>query len=296
MSRVHVSLVVPPIALLALACRPDADAGPPTAPEPLTATTPSTPPGPLAEPALGTAGDLRARGAFRAEASKGAKSELSDRWLTLTVQTQAADGSWWALGAGGQLRTGEVLVTEVELRQPAHIYVINVSASGKSVLLYPSVQSGDVDALLGVGMHRLPPARSELPYIELDDEIGTEHLFIVATPEPIARVDRELAGLVTKLLRGESPSLTDPGDATSRQGSRPHGTNQPRKSWAKKPRASGSSWTQAEIDEALASANVGATPEMRTRGTFRSRADGAAVDAKAGDDGVVVIPFRFEHI
>lgn len=242
----------------------------------------------------GSEGDLRFRGAFRANAGTAATSELADRWLTLTVQTQARDGSWWALGAGGQLRSGEVLVAEVELERPAHIYVINVSASGKAVLLYPD-RAYERDALLGRGTHRLPPARSEYPYIKLDSEVGTEHLIVVATPQPVANVDHKLGAIVEKLRRGESPTLTQHRASRAVAPSRKERIEGGKKPPSGRPGA-GAALTRAESDIVMSEANAGVTPEMRTRGANRSRAEGAAVDATAGSDGVAIIPFQFEHI
>ncbi len=234
--------------------------------------------------------DLRKRGGVRAKDSWDAASELRDRWLTVTVQTRASNGNWWTLAAGGQIRTGEVLVTEVELLRPAHVYVINVSASGRATLLYPEA-TYEQDALLGEGFHRLPPERSEYPYIRLDQEIGTERLYIIASPEPIARVDQHLGTLVTQLQRGESPAvLRNDRPSTGAASNVRSPKNRPRNRISGKPRS------RERIERSIFEANEGAIPDLNSRGGYRSRADGAAIDAKAGDDGVVVVPFQFEHI
>jgi len=279
----RVLVMVPSLALVNLACH---------APSTATATTAAvSAPDDIAVGSPGSEGDLRSRGAFRANAAKAATSELADRWLTLTVQTQARDESWWALGAGGQLRSSEVLVAEIELKRPAHIYVINVSASGKTVLLYP-VPAYEPDALLGLGTHRLPPARSEYPYIKLDSEVGTEHLIVVATPESVADVDHKLGAIVEKLRLGESPTVTQHPTAAPTRKERTGGV----KNLPSGMLGGGAALTRAESDRVMSEANAGVTPEMRSRGTYRSRAEGAAVDASAGSDGVVIIPFQFQHI
>lgn len=195
----------------------------------------------------------------------------------MTIQTQAADRSWWALSAGGQLRSGEIIVVDVELYQPAHVYIINVNASGKSTLLYPDAKY-ERETRLDRGTHRLPPKRSDSPYIKMDAEVGTEHLLIIATPAPIRDVDGELGEMVARLQRGESPVVI--------HNDRP----------SPKRRASGGPGTRKTIDQALFEANTAVVPELRSRGGHRARADGAAIDANAGDDGVIVIPFKFEHI
>jgi hypothetical protein len=265
-------LLFPALVAYASACRP-ATSPAPAAPEVA----------PLERSAEGGDGDLRSRGAFRAKESKQAAAELADAWLSVSIQTRDAEGRWWALAPGGRLRSGEVLVTEVELQRPAHVYVINVGASGQSTLLYPDANH-EQDSLLGQGTHRLPPARSEYPYIVLDAEIGIEHVFVIATPKPIAGIDHALGELVARLRRGESPVLTQDGRAKSGSSTRAKG----------KPLGTAPSREQA--DEALFRANAGAVPELRTRGDVRARGEGATIDARAGDDGVVVVPFQFEHI
>lgn len=271
------------VLLFVAACHPaDPSAAPTTSPEEQSVLESESPE--LVDDPPGSTSDLRARGAFRAEDGEGrgsdedVPSELADRGLTMTVQTQAADRSWWALAAGGQLRSGEVLVVEVELYQPAHVYVINVSASGRSTLLYPDAKH-EQDTRLDCGAHRLPPKRSDSPYIKMDAEVGTEHLLIIATPAPIRDVDGELGEIVAKLQRGESPMVVIRDERSP-----------------PKQRAAGRPRTRQTIDEALFEANAAVAPELRSRGGYRTRADGAAIDAKAGADGVIVVPFKLEHI
>jgi hypothetical protein len=232
--------------------------------------------------------DLRMRGGVRAEDSWNAASELHDRWLTVTLQTRASNGNWWTLAAGGEIRTGEVLITEVELLRPAHVYVINVSASGRTTLLYP-VATYERDALLGQGFHRLPPERSEYPYIRLDHEIGTERLYVIASPEPIVRVDRDLGTLVTQLQCGESPAVLRNDQPST-------GPASTAKLPEKRPQTLKSARSRERIERSIFEANQGAIPDLNSRGGYRTRVSGAAIDAKAGDDGVVVVPFQFEHI
>lgn len=244
----------------------------------------TAPPPPSSEPlndAPGSPDDLQARGAFRAIEDgdgRNATPELADRWLTVTIKTQATDLSWWAIAAGGQLRSGEVVVVDVDLYRPAHVYVINVSATGRSTLLYPAAVIEE-DTQLDRGRHRLPPKRSDAPYIKLDDEIGVEHFFIIATLEPIRDADDKLGEMVERLGRGESPVVMVRDTPSS-----------PRR------RASGGPVTRKTTDEELFEANAAVIPAMRSRGSFRAYPNGAAIDAKAGGDGVVVVPFRLEHI
>lgn len=231
----------------------------------------------LAEQPPSSARDLQARGAFRVENDEETPPGLAEPWITVNMQTRAGDGSWWTLPAGGQLRSGEVFVVEIDLYRPAHVYVVNVSASGRSTLLYPDAEH-EQDTRLERGSHRLPPARSDEPYIKMDAEVGTEHFFIIATPAPVQDVDDALGELIAKLRRAESP------DVVSRV------NRSPRR------RASGRPPTRETRDDALFEANTAAIPALRSRGGYRARTAGAAIDARAGDDGVVVIPLRLEHI
>lgn len=264
--------------LLALSCVPSANASSPTAPQPQTTSYD------VVAPEAGSEQDLRTRGAFRLEESYGAATGIDDPWLTMTVQTRAPNGQWWAVSAGGQLRSTEHLIVNIELHRPAHIYIIDIGASGVPNLLYPD-QRYEPDTLLGAGRHRLPQAAAKYSVIELDHEIGQEYIFVVATRTPIDSADAGLARILEQLERRETPKLVTP--SHRRTDSKPRA-----RSTGKRPRAR----SQAEIDRALFSANAAAVPELSSRGGFRSRITGAAIDARAGDDPVVVIPFSFEHI
>jgi hypothetical protein len=160
------------------------------------------------------------------------------------------------------------------------------------VLLYPDPKLGDADTLRGQGVHRLPPKRSSLPYIKLNAEVGTEHLYVIASPLPIAAVDEDLGSLISTLQRGESPALATPADPNQAARAKGHGSN----SRTDARRGRGRRPKKAADDTAIFRKGAKLTPEMPSRGAVRSRFRGAAVDATADEEGISVIRFRFEHI
>ncbi len=236
--------------------------------------------------------DLRSRGAFRATEGEGVAPELAVRWLSVSVQTRAVDGTWWALPAGGSLRSGEVMAVEVELLRPAHIYVIGVDGAGQAVLLFPDAKY-ERDAMLGVGTHRLPPETSVRPNIKLDSNTGKEQLFIVAASVHVSSVDSELGKLIQKMEEGKDVRLHQEDRKKARRDERQR--KKPR-SRSRRRRFSLEARARNSTEQSLWDANEGAVPPLNSRGSFRSRAGGAAIDAVEGDDGVVVVPFQYEHI
>lgn len=232
----------------------------------------------------GSDADLQARGAFRVNECNETASEFEDPWLTLTIQTQGIDGEWWAVSAGGSLRSGEIIVVDVKLYRPVYIYIVNVDASGKSTLLYPDVGS-ERGSLLGTGVHRLPPVDSEFPYIKLDSDVGWEYIFVIATPVPVATIDDTLGRLVGRLKMQESPTVVTQGSRRS-SGKRSSAVTQPQRQLE----------TRVDVDDALFAANAAAIPELSSRGGYRSHVEGAAIDARGGIDNVAVVPFLFKHI
>lgn len=83
------------------------------------------------------------------------------------------------LGAGAQLHSGDRFELVIEVSGSAYVYVLRV-APGKGIsVLYPMTTTVAVS-----GVTRLPTSPRQV--FKLDDDVGTEHLYVVATARPIS--------------------------------------------------------------------------------------------------------------
>lgn len=272
------ALLEPLLALLGISCSTISTPSPET-----TSVRPSR----RDEARAGQRNDLRPRGAFRAEGSRPVSSDLDDPWLSVTVLTVDAIGRTSAIEAGDDVRAGDQLIVEIDLHEPAHIYVISVDAADTPVLLYPE-PGNERDLLLGRGIHRVPPDHADRAAIEMDDEVGTEYLFFIAATEPIGDLDHGLGDLVGELEQGGTPEVLRPVGRPATNEDSPTNT---RRTGKNRPREQ----NREEADVAFFADGAMAVVPLQERGAFRSRKDGSAVDGCAGADGIVVIPFELRH-
>ena len=247
--------------ILACTCRPS-----PAKPTPPASASTLAPD--LAAPADDVPPGLRARGMGRAAADDAAVTGVDRPDVSMRTMVKVGD-SWYTAQPGSELRSHEHIAIEVTLTRPGCVHLLFANPKGKSDQLFPI--EGE-DPCLQPGRFRIPPARSPLPDIELDDTTGLEVLHLVVTDEPLAAVDPALARLVEDAKTGKNPDIALRERASARP-TRPAGISH-------KPTAG------YEIPAVA----------LRERGGYRTRAQGASTDGRLAADGVLVISVPFYHI
>lgn len=121
--------------------------------------------------------------------------------LEIRVRQLLSDQTLRPLASGDTLVSGDWVGFSVRVDQPAYIYVAQVFADGSAALHFPE----------GAGDVRLEPGR-ELPipgggyYFQLDDEVGEERVYFIASERPLKDVDQRLDHILQQIgSRGLAP-------------------------------------------------------------------------------------------
>ena len=136
---------------------------------------------------------------------KGGKS------FELTFQTFAsAEGGQRGVDQGATLKSGDKIALSVSLTRPAYIYVLQFFPDGSAEVLFPG--PGEEHPITGT--QRVPGTG----WFQLDDAVGEENVYVVASAEPLAQADAAVMKTVdtvrtTHKAPPEAPSgtaLTEP--------------------------------------------------------------------------------------
>jgi len=172
----------------------------------------------------GLASDPVARpdSAARLEKTLQARPSRRGRWTALAAMAAAALAvlawTWWTpagfvdvqraellrvrggvdhpLAAHQSLAVGDHLALRFAAEEPLHVYVLNEDAAGETYLLFPAPHSDLANPLEGGESHRLPgTARGESFDWVVTSAGGTETFLVVASREPVARLEDQVAQL-----------------------------------------------------------------------------------------------------
>lgn len=168
------------------------------------------------------------------------------------------------IAPGDQLTSGDQLEMFIEIDQAAHVYVVQFFADETTAVLFPK---GEASAHLHPGRHRIPAAGK---MFELDDSTGDEHVYVVASRQPLEDVDSDIAASVAEVRVSGAGSPAAGGDKP-----RPINPKKPRRA-RNKPRL-------------LSLGNRGLSRVSHSTGQT------PAVSARGDSDGVVVFRFWFVH-
>ena len=122
----------------------------------------------------------------------------ADDSLTLYVNFVAEQDtkSGWkdlAIHEGDELRSGDGVKIFFEVDRPAHVAVLIFDSTGKGHVLYPSDPKETGKKLAANEQHQLPADQRE--YFFLDQNTGTETLYVVAKIDPLADLQILIAHL-----------------------------------------------------------------------------------------------------
>ena len=122
----------------------------------------------------------------------------------LTFQTFAsADNGQRSVEQGATLKSGDKIALSVSVSRPAYIYVLQFFPDGSAEVLFPA--PGEERAISGT--QRVP----DTGWFQLDDAVGEENVYVVASAEPLAQADTA----VKKTVDAVRTTRKAPADATS---------------------------------------------------------------------------------
>jgi hypothetical protein len=101
---------------------------------------------------------------------------------------------------GADLHSRDRFEIVVDLSAPAFVYVVRAAPDRSFAVLYPAATA----AKLAAGLTRLPTDLRQI--FQLDDEVGTEHLYIIAT----ARELRDAGDAIADAVRSIEQAAIDP--------------------------------------------------------------------------------------
>jgi hypothetical protein len=99
------------------------------------------------------------------------------------------------LRPGDRVAPGDRLALQVQVSQPAHLYVVNEDDKGESYLLFPLPDQEVTNPIPAGRSVRLPAGGSTPLYWTVTSAGGREHFLIFATPEPLPAFERMFASL-----------------------------------------------------------------------------------------------------
>jgi hypothetical protein len=203
------------------------------------------------------------------------KTELENA-LTVRMQLRARRGrKTFDVAPDETLQSNDYVELRVVVNVKAYVYVVQLLPGGNSNLLFPD--AGDIMFVPGVST-RIPFASND--WYQLDDDLGTETIYVVASREPIAEI--------AETLRDEIRAISDIATATPIVQPTPltvqQATPGPGARLSKVPPRS------ARPRRMLTMANRGLRKVVTIDG--RSRVDTVA---PVQEDGLVVAWFSFHH-
>ncbi len=110
-----------------------------------------------------------------------ADSNTSAIW---TIVCKEHEKDLLPIESGTPLQSGDKIALQLFIDKPSYVYTLFRSNAGKILRLYPAQGDELVEAN---GQRRVP--REDNTWIELDKNVGHEHLFVVASEKPLSTED-----------------------------------------------------------------------------------------------------------
>ncbi|MBA2538037.1 MAG: DUF4384 domain-containing protein [Deltaproteobacteria bacterium] len=111
-----------------------------------------------------------------------------------------------AVAMGSTLKSGERIALSMTLTRPAHVYVLQFFPDGTAAVLFPG--PGEEKPISG--LQRIPATG----WFELDQNVGDENVYVVASVEPLAQADASVKRTVdvvrTSGKAPDAPAAVEP--------------------------------------------------------------------------------------
>lgn len=222
----------------------------------------------------------------------------------LELTFQALTDSQKPVAMGSTLRSGDRIALSLTVTRPAHIYVMQFFPDGSADVLFP--KPGEEKPMSGT--QRIPGTG----WFELDNVVGDENVYVVASVEPLAQADAAVKRTVdvvrtSRKAPPEDPTTAEPVNATTvpvndqpvEPVKDPIAVTEPPKSdGTAAPRPPVASTSTAAVPVRAKAAGAGRTPLGRTGLKSRglNRVDPDDTIRVTGDgQGVAVFQFWFKH-
>ncbi len=242
-------------------------------------------------------------GGTKAGSTTTTADKAGSKAFELTFQTFASsEGGQRGVDQGATLKSGDKIALSVTVSRPAYIYVLQFFPDGSAEVLFP----GPGEELPVSGTQRVP----NTGWFQLDDAVGEEHVYVVASAEPLAKADGAVKKTVdtVRITRKAPPepaagtAITEPAhdmpDPTKPDPATPDPIRpDPVKPEPVKPEPTNPSGIPVR---AKAIGGGGGRPapggiSLRERGLKRVEA-GSTIRATADEGGVTVFRFSFNHV
>lgn len=114
--------------------------------------------------------------------------------------------------------SGDRMELNVRLDRGAFIYTVLLRRDGSAAQLYPPLGQNDVWAPANTEI-RVPAKGLDF---QLDDEVGEEQIYIIASPQPLAQTDKDVAAALDQIRRtGRQGPATPPSQPRPAPGKTP---------------------------------------------------------------------------
>ena len=201
-----------------------------------------------------------------------------------------------ALEIDDRLTSGAFFAYHVRVDRDAYVYVLQFYADGTAQVLFPERGAEQVFA----GRETRVPLDPK-SWFQLDDAVGTEHLYVIASTQPLETSEPDLAALIGNVRTsptalaaagddsagGKNTTEEPPGEQASATEASPPVLVTPR------PKAAPAPQTVARRDPPTRH-----LPRLRERAAVLVRVEDDGVveyRGRAPDEGVGVVHFPFEH-
>lgn len=195
--------------------------------------------------------------------------------LDVTMRVRAkAGGELRALAPGDTLKSGDFVEMYVKSSRTAFVYLVQFFPDGTAAVLYPQQGAARVPA----GKELRIPAGTD--WFQLDEHTGEEHVYLVASLEPLDKVAKTISDQVAEVRRS--------GHAPKKKVARHH---------EKKHRTPHRHHHEESTAPEKKETHPVVAMNMATRGLATVSQTGGApsVSVRGDEDGVVVYRFWFVH-
>jgi len=237
---------------------------------------PVPPPSPAAADAESAPRDPEDGGVTRGVAA--GRPRVAEIGFLVTARTGGAER---ALPPDATLRTGDRLAFTVTSAESAYVYLLQFFANGTSAVLFP--EEGEANQV--AGKLRIPPSG----WFQLDEEVGDEHFYLIASTRPLSDADRAVKRTVDQIrISGSNSPPEEKGGGGGNGEPNDHG-----KRPVNRPAPAGSN-ASGSRDHEVDPPPVGL--RLETRGVFRVSDEGApSITLQTDERGVVIYRFSVTH-
>lgn len=215
--------------------------------------------------------------------------------LSLSVRVNGKAGRLLkALETGEALASGDLVEVVVGVDRPAYVYLVQRFPDGSAAVLHPEV--GDLQLPGGLET-RLPEPGA---WYQLDDTVGEEHLYVVASERPLADADRAVADAIARVRTDGVLASAPSAEPTPAETAKPPAASTAPKPPSATPSAASAPQPAPPSSPSAAAPAAGTSRPPPTLLTFANRGLVKSIDEghasiEADPSGIAIYHFWFRH-